>query len=682
MPRRDWIVVIAVFTLVIVAWTIDSIREGGLFNSDVYLVATMVSKDIDPTLYPRDDLFADDTLYRFYTPVHRWLVAQVWQMSGSFEWGMVYLTPFILVIYLLGMFILLRRVTNNTWLALGLTVASANYYLVMGQDLWGVGGSHYMMARTVFAAIAPILFLWFLSLMEQPGILKGAALGFGIGLAANLHPISGWHFGLLVIGSVGLVHALGSGGWRNWLLVGVMALTVGLGALPITRSIRGGVTSSAGADLSSEVSFSTFSQIIHERYTMPFRPAQVEWELLGLELKQPVLDWLVWGYIGLVVAAFIVFLWGRHRWPGLVRWGWLVGGLLVIWYAYLLTLFNQIIFFVLIAGYVIYCFRRGPIRPLAWWLILWLGLTILISFVAYYFLTLAWETFELKLPFVLLSGQVRAARFIYLPLYLLVGLAGHTWVKVWAKELEKIWHRFGLTGQSPRETSLFVVIGVVLCLGPGLSREFFRAVPSALITSLVIIIGVVLVAWVLESLLARGLGRWMMVLGLSVLILLLFGPLASIFSPYLPIPAINSFNAAARKPESIQAQNDAELYQWVQQNTERDALFYWCDFGPITMLNFRRYGQRSINLTWKGLNLAAPNVTNLNFFYTRYRQLEAACQKFDNVVSMAHALEADYILIPAGRAVGLEGESCFNNDRYALFPVGRDCATEGSQQKR
>ncbi len=676
MTRRDWIVVIIIFTLVIVAWTIDSIREGGLFNSDVYLVATMVSKDIDPALYPRDDLFADDALYRFYTPVHRWLVAQVWQISGSFEWGMIYLTPFILAIYLLGMFILLRRVIHNTWLALGLTVASANYYFVMGQDLWGVGGSQYMMARTVFAAIAPFLFLWFLSLMEQPGILKGAALGFGIGLAANLHPISGWHFGLLVIGSVGLVHALGNGGWRNWLLVGVMTLTVGLGALPITRSVSEGVTSSAGVHSSSEVSFSVFSQIIRERHTMPFRPAQIEWEMLALELKQPVLDWLVWGYIGLVAIAFIIFLWGRRRWPSLARWSWLVGGLLVIWYAYLLALFSQTIFFVLVAGYVVYCFRRGSISPLAWQLILWLGLTILISFVAYYFLILAWETFELKLPFVALSGQVRAARFIYLPLYLLVGLAGQTWGKVWAKDLEKLWRRFGLRGQAPGETGLFVVIGAVLCLGPGLSREFFNAAPSALIISLTIIVSVVLVAWVLENLLVRGWGRWVMVLGLSALMLLLFGPLASIFSSYLPIPAINSFNAAARKLESTPNQNDAELYHWVRQNTERDALFYWCDFAPITMLNFRRHGQRSINLTWKGLNLASKNATNLNFFYTRYRQLEAACRKFDTIVSMAHALNADYILIPAGRAVGLESESCFNNDRYALFPVGRDCATE------
>ena len=63
-------------------------------------------------------------------------------------------------------------------------------------------------------------------------------------------------------------------------------------------------------------------------------------------------------------------------------------------------------------------------------LIVLTGLVVLYAFVGYYFLTLFWQTFEIWALTSLLIEYARAARFIYLPIYLLAGLAGATWLKM------------------------------------------------------------------------------------------------------------------------------------------------------------------------------------------------------------------------------------------------------------
>lgn len=672
LSRRELVVVILVLLLVVIAWTTFSALHPTITGGDLNLVATMVAKDLDPGLYPRDDIFSTDTYYRFYTPLYRWLVAQFWQISGSFEGGLVYLTPLVLAFYLAGMFALSRRVIGNTWLALGITVASANYYEAMGEELWGVGGSQFLMSRAVYTAAAPFLFLWFLSFLAQPGWFKGIVLGLAIGLAANLHPVSGWQFAILVIGLTGLVFGLKRAGWRRWGILLALTGAISLGALPIAQSVFG----KTGRGLPVEVSFEAFRRVIYEKYTIPFRPETVTWDLAGLELTKPVLEGLVWLYVGLTLLLLIISLWARFYRPEGVRWIWLWAGLVILAYAYLVALFNLPIFFVLAAGYVIYLFRLRQIPEVDGWLIGWLGLTVLTSFVGYYFLMRAWETFELKSFIAIFTGQIRAARFIYLPLYLLAGRAALVYVQMLARGLRNIRAQGQLQGRAPGEDSLALAGAVLLSLAPGLSTMFFTSLPLAIITLAGGVGAVVLAARLLESRPLVGLDSWGVALAMAGLVVILFGPLASWFAPFLPIPAINLLDPAARIVEPVYSRDDQDLYNWVKQNTPKESLFYWCDFGPGTTLFFRRYGERSINLNWKDMNLALYDMANLVSYHQRYRQLEQACQKFDSLVAAANKIEADYILIPAGRAAGMEQLTCFLNGRYALFPAGKtECAS-------
>ena len=167
--RLEIVIACIVLGLVVIAWTLDSLIDPGIKSTDLNVMATIVSKDMDPSLYSRDHLFSGAELYRLYTPLYRWIIAQAWQIGGAFEVGLALLVPPVLGVYLIGMFMLLWRVTQNSWLALGLTVASAHYHgLTMGAEVWAVGGSSEMMSRTLFIPAVPLVMLMFLQIIERP----------------------------------------------------------------------------------------------------------------------------------------------------------------------------------------------------------------------------------------------------------------------------------------------------------------------------------------------------------------------------------------------------------------------------------------------------------------------------------------------------------------------------------
>ena len=652
LPRLETIVAGIVLGLMVIAWTLDSFLNPMINSTDLNMVATMVTKDMDATLYARDNLFTNDELYRFYTPLYRWVIYQMWQLGGSFEAGLVWLVPPVLGLYLVGMFILLRQVTGNNWIALAFTLASAHYHNTMGAGVWGVGGSAEMMPRTLFTPIIPPLTLLFLNILKKPTWPKGAILGLVLGLLTNLHPVSGFHFLVLLSACLILVHGRSFSGWQTWLSI---AFTTIIGALPVSWNYL----QNSGQTVSEEVKFELFSRIVSERYPIFFFPATFKWPLLNLELTRPTLDLLIWLYVALVVLSFWVYGWGHHRWPGLVRWSWLVGGLITVAYAYLMVLFQTTWIFLMAELYIIYCFWRGYYSRLDGWLITLAALVVLYAFAGYYFLTLLWQTFEIWALTSLLIEYARAASFVYLPIYLLAGLAGVTLLK-------SIRHKFTLNKRAA--TSLWHTtedenVGQVSNLsitGGGNGQDAILSYKS--------IFEGVQTSWA-----AFG--------AIVMLVLILFGPPASFLANYLPIPArnlLNPTNLVANPPSN---QMDAELYNWVLQNTASDALFYGC-FGSETMTYFRRKAQRSISHNWKDLAYAVHYQTTLLPAYNRFRELEVACKTFNSVVVAAHSIKADYILTSSAEAANYLHEACFINKRYAVFALNPNgCGSSQFSQK-
>lgn len=602
-PRLEGAVFVAVLVMVLAAWTLESLLVPAVTSTDLHIVATMVTKDRDPGLYSRDNLFASDELYRLYTPFYRWLVDQVWRLAGTFEGGLVWLVPPVMAAYLLFMFILVRRVTGSGWAALAVAVLSAHYHDTMGAGVWGVGQASGMMPRVLFMPLIPLLALFFLNLLENPTWPRAAGLGLALGLAANIHPVSGLHFLVLLLAWLVVSHGRT---WRGWLAAAAMGLLAVAGALPVAWNY----VANTNAAVDPELKFETFSRIVAERYPVFFFPGTFRWPLLHLELGRPVLDGLAWLGLGLGLAGLGVSLVAGRR-PGLACWAWLVAGLAGLAYGYMMALFNSTLLFGIVAVYLGVRFRQGPYTRLEQGLITLTGLVGLYAFTGYYLLSYAWQTFELWGLTSLLIEYARAARFVYLPVYLLAGLAG-------AALLRAVRQRWSLDGAawSGRAALLLVV----------------------------------------------------------VLPLVLFGPLAS---QNLPLPARNLLDESGWRAEPAAPPVDQELYDWVRQNTPRDALFYGC-FGSQTMTYFRHKAQRSISHNWKDLAYNVYNRATLLPAYRHFRSLEASCQDFTSVVDAAHDLQADYIMVPQGQATEFLQEACFVNEKYAVFSrVPAGCGSTG-----
>ncbi len=656
IPHRNTVFVIAVLGMVIVAWTLNSLRHLEAINSDMHLVASIVSKDLNPALYPRDFFFGDDTIYRFNTPSFRWLLGQFWIISGSFELGLVWLTVPVLALYLCGMFILLYQVTKNSWLSLGITVASATYQFSLGQEIWGVAGSSHLLARTLFTAVTPFLFLLLLSFIKSPDLLKGGVFGLGVGLAVNLHPGSGLHFTMLIV-SLLLLLGVHDRTWRFGIAIAMTIIGIILSSLPFALFF----TQNTGHSSSPELSFPQLVDLLNEHYPLPFSPAEIEWPLFGIVLSQSTLVVLVWLYLGLGLAALGVYFWGRHVWPESVRWIWLIGGLLTLWYAHLTTLFSLPLLFLCVGIYMLFRFWQRTISHLDWILLTFMGLVVLYSFVGFYLIISIWQTFELWPLTTFALQQIRAARFIYIPLYLMAGLSGLVLAEGLRVGLKKLFNR------SIDEAAFYPAIGLMFALSPLFSSG---ATATQWLVGGVIITFVGLIGFIVIQLPSNSnLSRWVMPLAIIIVAIILFGPLAPLAAAYSPIPTVNILEAESMSPEQIWYEKDTSLYHWVRQNTSSDALFYWCGFGPITTLNFRRQSQRSVTHGWEELSMIAFDLSTFVPSLDSYRQLEDACNSIDSLVATAHELEADYLLISSSKGEAFINKSCFANDRYIVFDL-------------
>lgn len=457
-PRLERAVFVAVLVMVLAAWTLESLLVPAVTSTDLHIVATMVTKDRDPGLYRRDNLFASDELYRLYTPFYRWLVDRVWRLAGTFEGGLVWLVPPVMAAYLGAMFALVRRVTGSGWAALAVAVLSAHYHDTMGAGVWGVGQASGMMPRVLFMPLIPLLTLFFLKLLENPTWPRAAGLGLALGLAANIHPVSGLHFLALLLAWLVVSHGRT---FRGWLAAAVMGLLAVIGALPVAWNYVANTNAAVDPDLK----FETFSRIVAERYPVYFFPGTFRWPLLNLELSRPVLDGLAWLCLALALAALGVSLWAGRR-PNLARWTWLVAGLAGLAYGHLMALFNSPLLFGIVAVYLVARFRQGPYTRLEQGLITLTGLVALYAFAGYYLLSYAWQTFELWGLTSLLIEYARAARFVYLPVYVLAGLAG-------AALLRYARQRWSLDGPAwSSRAALLVLVGLPLVLFGPLAGDY------------------------------------------------------------------------------------------------------------------------------------------------------------------------------------------------------------------
>lgn len=415
-------IIASVIIMLVAAWTLEAILDPKVDFADIQLSLTMILKDKTPSLYTRDNLFFSNEFYEFYTPFYRRMADTIWQIYGTFEAGNIRLLTLTMSIYLIGMFFLVYSVSQNIWISLGLTIFASHYHITVGGTGWGVGELAKLGPRTIFMAFVPFVALLHLSILKNPDWRKGLILGLAIGILTNAHPISGLHLLVILLAWLILVKGNTFRAWLTALAVGGMTI---VGAWPFIGHYGQNIKQPPAHTLP----FETFNTIVAEKIHLYFYPPTFEWPLLNLELARPVLDILVWFYLGLILILLIVYFFGAARYPNLESWCWFSGGLATIFYAYIMARFHSTLLFLIVGLYVIYSFKQKSCSRPAKWFIILTGIIVLYSFAGYYLLTLVWQKFEIWGLTSLLVEYARGGRYIYLPIYLLAALAGGEFAK-------------------------------------------------------------------------------------------------------------------------------------------------------------------------------------------------------------------------------------------------------------
>jgi hypothetical protein len=183
-------------------------------------------KYLHPDALP-GDAFYGPAYYRGFNPAFFSLQAWVARVTGEdVEEALRLLTWPIGLLYVIGHYTLFRYLTGG-WQAAALGALSAMVVRSsLGGEYWGFGGLRDALPRVIVSGLTPLLLLAFLRLRGRPLF---AGYFFLVGLAANLHPVSGLHLAQITAVAHLWLSRFQLPAWRD-VLVGIPIFAAG--ALP------------------------------------------------------------------------------------------------------------------------------------------------------------------------------------------------------------------------------------------------------------------------------------------------------------------------------------------------------------------------------------------------------------------------------------------------------------------
>ncbi len=615
------IAIVAFALFMSLLWTGYSFYFPYRMGHDQICLGTMIAKDLDPGLYPQDYAFHDNSLYRNYIPFFRLIMRSLTTLTGSFETALFSLVPVVVLMYALGMALLLFKVSDSLWAALLITFLSIPYRPAPGGEVWGVGGGEFMLARTLATALTPYLFILFFNLLKFPNLKKATFLGALTGLLAFLHPPTALFTGEIFGGLLALTCLAKT---RQWPVLGALLLAYALTAVYPLTLMEQPLTAAAGAP----VNFGELSRVVQQILKIPTDwgistgavTARRVWLLLGATLFLG-LNYLLRPPLQKTRAALTTWLWG---------------GLVVLYLSWRIAGKGAglSVLYLLAALYLVLRYRRKDPQPLDWWL-LGLGfVTLLISLIPFYGLTLLWLKTEFLPLTTLVVEHYRAVRFLHLFLYLFSARAAVYLVaqlSEWLKTSpQAVMTEYTLMALSIWNWGLFWVVLAGIILYEAL-RRFSPSRRLALAGSLTF-----------------GL------LGLA-------GLLSYPSSLKMLWQGLKTRGLAIRAPADLKA--DEALFAWALSHTPKDALFYH------NSAAFRYRGQRSITHSQADL----INYRDRRFvdFYRRYQEFE---KSYAIPQSLARrAPQVDFIVVEKSWPVRLRFPLAFENEKYLVYQTSKRC---------
>lgn len=693
MRRVDPIVLggaaVALYILALAArsW-IEAMRGTMTFpNNDPVAIGTALARAMNPALFVRDYAYHDLTLWTFYTPFPLWLMRTLWQALGSYELALAALMPVLLGVYVLGMYRLTLLVTRDRWVSLGVALISTAPRLSIGSELWGIAGAATVGPRTLFWAATPWLF-WIVFRRPAGGWRLGLLTGLTLGIMTNLHPVSG----LAIAETLALLAVVTAAHWRS-ALAEVAGLGVGaiLGGLPMLltflRGLRGVATIPPG------VSFDRFASLLHERLVTLFPHKQPRYPFVDAPgtIAPAIQELAVWAYLLFLVAMAIAAWRARTEPERTTLWR-------VLWIGqapvlYLMTGRGEsggMALILVAAIYPLLWRPEGVDKVLARLLVIMTALWWLGS----YGLVRLWELTEAWSLTTVTAEHSRGARFVYLPLHLILGrlsarlLADHPRrveargmvLALWAAVFWAPGVPFGV---------LVVLVAAWLSRRPRVERQWWWPAASAgavagallwpvayVLFPLRLAVVPMLVAAVLAAAWSFPWERWPAV-RVPVRYAAIPLALAGVLAAGLAWPAGAARAWTLLSPRSVATlspiQRDMRaLTTWAREQTPEQSLFFFGHPGNIPIVaregQFRFHAQRSITHSWKDIGVAYYVRGRMVEFHERYHALERARRDPVKLLSCARALGADYVVLgSAATEPGLP--VAYRNPTYTVYQM-------------
>jgi hypothetical protein len=614
-PRQIFLV----FALLMAGFfTIQSLYTPYQMGHDQTYVGIMIAKDGNPGLYKRDFVFHDDTFYGNYIPAFRFFLRQLIQLTGSYEKALLSLVPPLVFIYALGMGFLLYRFSQSIGITLALTFLAILYRAAPSGEIWGVGGVEFMLARTIMTAFVPLVFILFFKLIDAPDWQKGMLLGGLTGCMAFGHPVTALILGEL-FGALLLLQALQKKSY--WpALIGMIVVYALMAWLPLTFFER------QPATVIATTNFSEMRQVMHF-----FQKIPTYW---GGWPKDPT-ETRVWLFLGTTLTLILYYILRPvSQRSQTMRHIWLVGGLVILYLCWRIAGKGAgLSWFILLAAiYVVWRYRQGDPEPLDW-LFLQMGwIILLISLIAFYFITLLWMRIDSQFLSSLVSEHYRGVRLIIPFLFLFSAWVAGYLVPVAAHLLQE-------SRQVVMWEYIFLAVGT-------LNRISFWLVAS----------GVALY----EMWRTKVHYRRVLVFGALGLMVIFLVSWASI--PKFSFQVTHIWKTYGWQQKTIpDATPDMALYEWAKKETPVDALFFY------NSPEFRFHGQRSI--THALGDMINHRDSRYVEIYKRYYELEKAYSEKELLVNTARRLQVDYIVVEKNWPIRLYFPIVYENQKYLVYEV-------------
>ena len=241
-------------------------------------------KHLQPDALP-GDVFYGRAYYRGFNPAFFALQAWVARVTGAdVEEALLLLAWPIGVLFLIGHYTLFRSLTGS-WQAAALGALSAMAVRhSLGGEYWGFGGLRDALPRVIASGLTPLLLLVFLRLRGRPFF---AGYFFLVGLAANLHPVSGLHLAQITAVAHLWLSRFQLPAWRD-VLVGIPIFVAG--ALPFILCYV-----PAQEPLTDPALLPAVREALHYRYQyllFPLDPSAVTSVVFHAALPAVVLLWV------------------------------------------------------------------------------------------------------------------------------------------------------------------------------------------------------------------------------------------------------------------------------------------------------------------------------------------------------------------------------------------------------